>query len=192
MYRHFSVRPTSLNHAVVSSLMDNRRNSLAILGIGMRGRGLLIVEIIADPVASENLRRHHLRMDGALPIAQKKGVHSVGPRPELGGWNCDGRARSSGGTAQSEGINTFGSDHARVWQWPRTFFDDNAFEGATGQQQGNKKRSEKIGTHRRRGLKGRQTENVCSIFQSWSPDIYSNLCKVGRIVEKYGQSAKNL
>ena len=151
MRRHFSVRPTSLSHTVVLSLMDNRRNSLAILGIGMRGRGLLIVEIIADPVASENLRRHHLRMNSSLPITQQKSVHSVGLRPELGGWNCDGWARSSGGTAESEGINTFGSDHARVWQWPRTLFDDNAFEGATGQEHGNKKGSEKIGAHRRRG-----------------------------------------
>src|SRR5450755_531483 len=101
MRHHFLVRPASLSHTVVSWLMDNRRNSLAILGIGMRGRGLLIVEIIADPVASENLGRHHLRMHGSLPIAQKKSVHSVGPRPELGGWNCDGRPRGSGGTAES-------------------------------------------------------------------------------------------
>jgi hypothetical protein len=38
---------------------------------------------------------------------------------------------------------------------PRTFFDDSAFEGATGQEHGNKGRSKKIGTHRQQGLKGR-------------------------------------
>ena len=151
MRRHFPMRPMGLSHAVVPWLVDNCRNRLAILGIGVHGKGLLIVEIIAHPVASENLGCHHLRVHGTLPIAQKKRVHSVGPRPELGSWNCDGRPRSSGGTAEREGINTFGSDHTRVWQRPRTFFDDNAFESATGQQHGRKKRSEKIGTHRRGG-----------------------------------------
>jgi hypothetical protein len=163
MRRHFSVGPANLSHTMVSRLMDNHRKSLALLGIGMHGRGLLIVEIIADPVASENFRRYHLRVHGSLLIAQKKSVHSVGPRPELRRWNCDGRPRSSGGTAESEGGITFGSDHARVWQRPRTFFDDNAFEGATSQQQGNKKRSEKIGTHRR-GNRRTRNESVCTAF----------------------------
>jgi hypothetical protein len=89
----------------------------------------------------------------------------------LGVWNRYGRARSPGGAAESEGINAFGSDHARIGQLPRTFFDDSAFEGATGQQHGNKGRSKKIGTHKQRGLKGRRkAENVCSIFQSQPPE----------------------
>jgi hypothetical protein len=49
-------------------------------------------------------------------------------------------------------MNAFRPDHARVWDLPRTFFDNGAFEGATGQEQGNNRRREKIGTHRQRDL----------------------------------------
>jgi hypothetical protein len=92
-------------------------------------------------------------MHVSLLITQDKSVHAVGLRPELGVWNCYGRARSSGGAAEGEGVNAFGSYDARVWQLPRTFFHDSALEGATGQQYGNKERSEQIGTHKQRDLK---------------------------------------
>lgn len=84
----------------------------------MLGRGLLVVKIIADQIAGENLRCHHLRMRISLPITQEKRVPAVGFRPELGTWNRDGRARSSGRAAEGERINAFCSDHARVWRLP--------------------------------------------------------------------------
>ena len=110
---------------------DRRHGGLAILCVGRCAGGPSIVEVIADPAASENLGGHQLRMHVSLLITQEKLVRAVGLRPELGVRNSDGQARSAGRAAENEGINAFSSDHARVWQQPRKFFDNGAFEGAT-------------------------------------------------------------
>ena len=147
MRRHLAVCSANLSHPVVPSMMNDRLHGLAVLYIRSLGGRLLIIEVIAHPVASKNLRGHHLRMHASLLITQEKGVHAISLRPELGVWNRYGRARRSSGAAEGERIIAFGSDHARVRQWSRTFFDDRAFEGATSQQN-DKEKSEKIGTHR--------------------------------------------
>jgi len=188
MRRHLAVCSTNLSHPVVPSMMNDRLHGLAVLCLGSLGGRLLIVEVIAHPVASKNLRGHHLRMHASLLITQEKGVHAISLRPELGVWNRYGRARRSSGAAEGKGIIAFGSDHARVWQWSRTFFDDGAFEGTTGQQS-DKEKSEKIGTHR---FERTTAKNVCSIFRSWPPAIYSNLCKSRKDGRKSGQSEKSI
>lgn len=135
------VGPMGLSHLVlvlrkVPAVGDQfRRRVLRVLGVGRFGRRERIVEIIANAVARENLRRHHLRMDDSLPVAQHESVPAVRLRPELGIGNCDRQARSPRRAAESEGMNAFRSDHARVWARARTLLDDDALERATGQQQ---------------------------------------------------------
>ena len=84
MRRHLAVDPGILGHPVVALLRHHRRDRLAVLGIAMLGRRLLVVEIIADPVASENAGCHHLRLHVSLPVAKKKSVSTIGFRPNLG------------------------------------------------------------------------------------------------------------
>lgn len=154
MYCHLAMFSASLGRPVLSPAMSDRRHGLAVLCIDWFAGGTTIVEVIALPAASENLCGHHLRTHVPRLIAQEKSVHAVALRPESGVWNSNRQTRSPGGTAQGEGINAFSSDHARVRQLPRTFFDNGAFEGATesaiGQQEDKNRRCEKCGTHRQR------------------------------------------
>lgn len=157
MHRHLAMRSAYLRHPMMSLAMNDRHRGFAILCIRWCAGRAPIVEVIADPAASEYLSCDQLRMHVSLPITQEKLVRAAGLRPKLGIRNSDGRARSAGRTAENERINAFSSDHARVWARPRRFFDNGAFEGTTegmtGQQHGHKARNEKkFGTHRQRGF----------------------------------------
>ena len=124
----------------------------AVFGILCFNGRKRIVEVIADVVTSENLRCHQLGTNIPVPITKHELVGAARLCPKLGIGNRDGRTRSPGGAAEGEGIDTFCADHSRVRPLPRTSFDDDAFDRATVQQNGNDD-ARKNGTHRRRGWK---------------------------------------
>jgi hypothetical protein len=192
VHRHLAVFSAGLGRPVAAPAMNDRRNGLAVLGIGRSAGGTSIVKVIAHPAAGVHLSGHHLRTHASLLITQKKSVHAVPLRPELGVWNPNGQTRGPGRAAKDKGMNAFSPDHARVWDLPRTFFDNGAFESATGQEQGNNRRREKSETHRQRNLMKDERGNVCSIFQSGPPEICSNLCKSRQDRQKSGESEKSI
>lgn len=72
MHRHLAVDPASLSHAVVATVLNDRRDSLAVLCIGWCAGGSPVVEVIADLTAIENLGGHQLRTHVSLLITQEK------------------------------------------------------------------------------------------------------------------------
>ena len=154
IHRDLAMNPVSLRHAVMALLHDCRHDRFAVLRFGPGAGWSSIVEVVSDLTTSEDLRCDHLRMHVTLLITQEERMHAVILGPKLGIRDADRQPGSSGGPAEDKGVYAFGSDHARVWQRPRTFLNDRAFEGATGQEHDREKQRKKIGTHRRRDEEG--------------------------------------
>jgi len=72
MRRHLALAAASLRYPVMSPLHNSRHDPLAILRIGPGAGRSLIVEVVSDLTASEDLGGHHLRMEVTLLITQEK------------------------------------------------------------------------------------------------------------------------
>src|SRR4030081_2268159 len=84
-------------------MMRHRLHRLAVIGLEAIGRRRAIVEVIADAITREDLRRHQPRADLAAVIAQHKAIKAGFLRgPVFARRNEDRPTRRSGGSAKDK------------------------------------------------------------------------------------------
>jgi hypothetical protein len=118
-------------------MANNRMGCFAVVGfVPVTWRLYPIVEVIADPIARENLRRYHSGTDVSAVIAQHKAVKAAFlRRPVFARRDHDGSPRSSSRPAEKEGVNPGTIKNRGIRQLPRTFFNHDAGDGASGEEQ---------------------------------------------------------
>jgi hypothetical protein len=153
-------------------MANYRLDCLVVIGVVSVDWGLLaIIEIIADPVAREDLRRNHPRTNVAAPVAQHKAVKAAFLRgPVFARRDHYGPPGSSSGPAKKEGVDASTIENRGFRQLPRTFFDHDAGDSASGKEQGEKRSGEKFGAHGRWVSENRNDcERGCIVFETAPP-----------------------
>lgn len=130
-------------------MANYRLGCLAVVGfVPIAWRPHPIIKIIADPIARENLWRHHPRANVSTSVAQNEAVKAgFLRRPVFPRRNHDGPPRSSSGPAKNERVNAGTIENRGVRQLPGTFFDYDTGDGAPGKEHSDKRSGEKFGVH---------------------------------------------
>jgi hypothetical protein len=129
-------------------MTNGRLSRLAVVGFVPIAWLFPIIEIIADPVAREDLWRDHPRTDVSAAVAQDETVKAAFlRRPVFARRNHDGPPGSSSGSAKNERVDSGAIEDRGVRQLARTFFDHDTGDGASGQEHGEKRNGEKFGAH---------------------------------------------
>ncbi len=130
-------------------MADHRLDRLAVIGLILVAWGQ-VIKIVPHAVAREDLRRDHPRADVAASIPKDKAVKAAFlRRPVFARRDEDGPARRPGRSSENERMHPSAIQYRGIWHLPRTFFDYLTSHRRAGEEHGNQRTRENIGTHKR-------------------------------------------
>ena len=155
----------------MSILMANHRlDRLAVVRFVTVAWRLPIVEILADLIPREDLRRNQARADVAAVIAQNEAVEAgFLRRPRFPWRNQDRPPRRSGRSAKNKGVDALAAEHLHIRHLPRLLLHDDRGGRAPGESYDQKRGDNKFRAHNDLVEQYRRS----NLFESKPPVIYS-------------------